>query len=68
MNLPDGDSEKENVFAANATRKCSLRIGEKVGDGELHKQAAQYIADSGATCHMTPDTDGLTNYRECSRP
>ena len=28
----------------------------------------QYIADSAATCNMTPDADGLTNYRECSRP
>ena len=27
----------------------------------------QYIADSGAICHMTPNADGLTNYRECSR-
>ena len=65
MELPDDDSEEENVFAANATDKCSLRIGEDVRDGELDKQIAQYIADSGATCHMTPDTDGLTNY---SRP
>ena len=28
----------------------------------------QYIADSAATCNMTPDADNLTNYRECSRP
>ena len=34
----------------------------------LDKQVAEYIADSGATCHLTPDADGLTNYRECSRP
>ena len=51
-----------------AMRKCGLRIGEEVGDGELEKQVAQYIADSGATCHMPPDADGFTNYRECSRP
>ena len=56
------------MFASNATGKCKLRIGEKVGDGELDKQVAQYIADSGATCHMPPDADGLTNYREYSRP
>ena len=31
-------------------------------------KVAQYIADSGATYHLTPDADGLTNYRECSRP
>ena len=34
----------------------------------LDKQVVQYIADSAATCNMTPDADGLTNYRECSRP
>ena len=68
MELLDDDSEEEKVFAANATGKCSLRIGEEVGDGELDKQVAQYIADSGATGHFTPDADGLTNYRECSRP
>ena len=68
MELPDDDFEEENVFAANATGKCSLRIGEEVGDGELDKQVAQSIADSGATCQTTPDADGLTNYRECSRP
>ena len=28
----------------------------------------QYIADRAATCHMTLDADGLTNYKECSRP
>ena len=68
MELPDDDSEEKKVFAANATGKCSLRIGEEVGDGVLDKQVVQYIADSGATCHMTPDPNGLTNYREYSRP
>ena len=43
-------------------------VGEEVGGGELGKQVVQYIADSAATCNMTPDADGLTNYRECSRP
>ena len=28
----------------------------------------QYIANSAATCSMTPDADGLTIYREYSRP
>ena len=28
----------------------------------------EYIADSAATCNMTPDADGLTNYRGSSRP
>ena len=68
MELPDDDSEKNKLFAANATGKCSLKVGEEVGDGESDKQVAQYTAHSGATCHLTPDTDGLTNYRECSRP
>ena len=66
--LPEDDFEEENVFAANATGKCSLKIGQEVGDGELDKQVAQYIPDSGATCHMAPDADDFTNYRECSRP
>ena len=38
------------------------------GGGELGKQVVQYTADSAATCNMTPDADGLTNYTECSRP
>ena len=67
MELPDDDSEAEKVFAASATGKCSLTIGEEVGDVELDKQVAQYIAYSVATCHLTPDADGLTNYRECGR-
>ena len=40
MGLPDDDFEEEKVFAAKATGKCSLRIGEEVGDGELDKQVA----------------------------
>ena len=36
--------------------------------GELGKQVVQYVADSAATCNRTSDADGLTNYRECSRP
>ena len=69
MELPDDDSEEEHVFAANTTGKCSLRIGEEVGDGELDKQLTQYTADSsGATCHMTSNADGLNNYQKCSRP
>ena len=56
------------MFAVIATGKCSLRIGEEVGDGELDKKVVQYITDSGATCHLAPEVDGLTNYRECSRP
>ena len=40
MELPDDDSEEQTVFAANATGKCSLRIGEEVVDGGLDKQVA----------------------------
>ena len=59
MELLDNASEEEKVLAAKATAKCSLRIGEEVGDGELDKQVAHKIDDSEATCHMTPDADGL---------
>ena len=38
MELPKDDSKEEKVYAANATGKCSLRIGEEVGDKELDKQ------------------------------
>ena len=53
---------------AKETGKCRVVVGEKVGCGELGKQAMQYIDDIAATCNMSPDTDGLTDYRECSRP
>ena len=43
-------------------------VGELVGGGELGKQVVQYIADSAATCNMTPDADGFTNYSECNQP
>ena len=35
--------------------------------GELGNQVVRHIADGAATCKMTPDADGITNYRECSR-
>ena len=50
------------------TRKCRVMVREEVGGGELGKQVVQYIADSAAIRNMTPDVDGLTNYRACSRP
>ena len=43
-------------------------VGKKVGGGELGKQIVQYIADFAAIYNMTPDADGLANYRECSSP
>ena len=56
------------AFVAKEIGKCRVVVGEEVGGGELGKQVMQYIADSAATCNMTPDADGLANYRECSRP
>ena len=56
------------TFAVTEAGKCSVAIGDVVGGVALDKQVVQYIADSAATCIMTPDADGLTNYRECSRP
>ena len=45
-----------------------MTIGDAVGGVALDKQVMHYIADSAATCSMTPNSDGLTCYRECSRP
>ena len=56
------------AYVAKQTGKCRMMVGEEVGGGELGKQVMQYIADSAATSNMTPDADGLTNYRECSGP
>ena len=35
MELRGDDSKEEEVLTVNATGKCSLRLGEEVGDGEL---------------------------------
>ena len=61
-------AEEAQTFAVTEAGKCSVMIGDAVGGVALDKQVVQYIADSAATCNMTPDADGLTNYRECSRP
>ena len=45
-----------------------MTIGDAVGGVALDKQVMHYIADSAATRNMTPNSDGLTCYRECSRP
>ena len=57
------------MFVVKETGKFRVIVGEEVGGGELRKQIVQYtgIADSAATCNMTPDADDLTNYRECRR-
>ena len=56
------------TFAVTEAGKCSVTIGDVVGGVALYKQVVQYIADSAASRNMTPDADGLTHYRECSRP
>ena len=67
--VPEEDLAVEaQAFAVSEAGKCSVTIGDAVGGVALDKQVVQYIADSAATCNMTPDADGLTNYRECSRP
>ena len=71
MELPVSEEDpalEVEAFAATEAGKCSATIDDRVGGVALDKQAVQYIADSAATCNMTPDADGLTNYRECSRP
>ena len=67
--VPEEDPAVEiQAFVAAEAGKCSAMNYDRVGGGALDKQVVQYIADSAATCNMTPDADGLTNYRECSRP
>ena len=67
--VPEEDLAVEaEAFAVSEAGKCSVTIGDAVGGVALDKQVVQYIADSAAICNMTPDADGLTNYRECSRP
>ena len=71
MELPVSEEDlavEIQAFAATEAGKCSATIDDGVGGEALDKQVVQYIADSVATCNMTPDADGLTNYRECSRP
>ena len=66
--VPRCNRWEAEAFAVSEAGKCSVTIGDAVGGVALDKQVVQYIADSAATCNMTPDADGLTNYRECSRP
>ena len=71
MKLPMSEEDlavEAQAFVAKKTGKCRVVVGEEVGGGELGKQLVQYMGDSAATCNMTPDADGLTNYREYSRP
>ena len=56
------------AFVVKETGKFRVMVGEEVGGGELDKQVVQYIVDNAVTCNMTPDADGFTNYKECSRP
>ena len=69
MELPMSEEDlavEAQAFVAKETRKCSVMVRENVEGGELGKQVVKYIADGAAACNMTPDADGLTNYRECS--
>ena len=71
MELPVSEEDlavESQAFAVTEAGKCNAAIDDRVGGEALDKQIVQYIADSAATCNMTPDADGLTNYRECSRP
>ena len=71
MELPVSEEDlavESQAFVATEAGKCNATIDDRVGGEALDKQVVQYIADSAATCNMTPDADGLTNYRECSRP
>ena len=71
MELPVSEEDlavEIQAFAATEAGKCSATIDDRVGGEALDKQVVQYIADSAATCNMTPGADGLTNYRECRRP
>ena len=71
MELPMSEEDfavEAQALVAKKTGKCSVLVEEEVGGGELGKQVVQYIADSAATCNTMPDINGLTNYRECSRP
>ena len=71
MELPVSEEDlavESQAFAATEAGKCNAAIDDRVGGEALDKQVVLYIADSTATCNMTPDADGLTNYRECSRP
>ena len=55
------------AFVAEETGKYSAMVEGEVGGGELGKQIVQYIANSVATCSMTPNADDLTNHRDCCR-
>ena len=64
MELPVSEEDPAleiQAFAATEAGKCSATIDDRVGGEALDKQVVQYIADSAATCNMTPDADGLTN-------
>ena len=64
----EGDLAVEaQAFVAKERQVQSDDRGRSRG-GELGKKVVQCIADSVASCNMTPDADGLTNYRGCSRP
>ena len=71
MELPMSEEDlavEAQAFVAKETGKCRVMVAEEVGGGKLGKHVMQYITGSAAKCNMMPGADGLTNYRECSRP
>ena len=69
MDIPISEEDlavEAQAAVAKEPGRCSVMVGEEVGGVQLGKQAVRYIADSAATCNMTPDADRLINDRECS--
>ncbi|CAN0429973.1 unnamed protein product, partial [Laminaria digitata] len=63
----DDDSVHASAFKAEETGECG-DVGSGMGEVESAWQVGDeaWICDSGASTHMTPSTDGMTNYRECN--
>ncbi|CAM9922406.1 unnamed protein product, partial [Laminaria digitata] len=63
----DDDSVHTSAFKAEETSECG-DVGREMGEGESDWQVRDeaWICDSGASTHMTPSADYMTNYRECN--
>ena len=63
----DSGAVEASAFKSRETGKCSNVSGKK-GEGESAWQVGDeaWLCDSGASTHMTPLADGMTNCRECS--
>ena len=60
--LEDDLTAEAEAYMVQGTGEKKLTARDEIGNGDLGKQVEQYIADSAATCNMTPNADGLTNY------